>query len=155
MDVRDNAPLIAAGGGVLLFIALFMSWFGPFSAWEAFDLTDIVLALIAILAIAAGVSTFTGNAINVPGGAGATVTTAGIVAFSMVASWFFEGEERKFGLFLAVIGTIGIVVGGMQLARGGGATAPRAGTASESPTPPPPPPPPPSSSTGAGPGTGA
>src|SRR5688572_2800457 len=51
VDVRENAPLIAAGGGVLLFIALFMSWFGPFSAWEAFDLTDIVLALIAILAI--------------------------------------------------------------------------------------------------------
>ena len=156
MDVRDNAPLIAAGGGVLLFIALFMSWFGPFSAWEAFDLTDIVLALIAILAIAVGVSTFTGNTLNVPGGAGATVTTAGIVAFSMVASWFFEGEERKFGLFLAVIGAIGIIVGGMQLVRSGGAPSPRARTASDAPTQTqPPPPPPPSSSTGAGPGQGA
>jgi hypothetical protein len=71
----------------------------------------------------------------------------------MVASWFFEGEERKFGLFLAVLGTIGIIVGGLQLARGGGVTAPRARTASDAPTQTQPPPPPPPPAQG-GPGTG-
>jgi hypothetical protein len=133
--------LIAAGGGLLLFISLFLGWFGDFSAWEIFDLSDIVLALIALFAIAVGVSIFTGNPINVPGGAGGAVSVAGVLAFGMVATYVFEGEEKKFGLFLALIGTIGMVVGGMQLGRGSGTTgAPR--TRAAEPTAPPPPPPP-------------
>ena len=153
MDVRDNAPLIAAGGGLLLFISLLLSWIGDFSFWETYDIVDIVLALIALLAIAVGVAAFTGNAINPPGGPGPAVYTSGLIAFSIVAFHVLEGEDRKFGMFLALIGTIGMIVGGLQLGRG--AAGPPRTRASEAPTqtappPPPPPPPPPSSSTGTG-----
>lgn len=142
MDTRDKAPLIAAGGGLLLFIALLLSWFGEFSAWEIFDFSDIVLGLIALLAVAVGASIATGNALNVPGGPAGALTTAGLIAFGMVATWMFEGEERKFGLFLALIGTIAIIVGAMQLGRGSTAgSEPRTRVAE-----PPPPPPPPSAS---------
>jgi len=141
VDTRDNAPLIAAGGGLLLLISLFLSWFGEISAWEGFDFTDILLAAIALLAVAVGASIATGNALNVPGGPGGALSTAGLLAFGMVATWVFEGEERKIGLFLALIGAIAIIVGAMQLARGGPA-APRTRVAE--PTAPPPPPPPPS-----------
>lgn len=137
MDTTDKAPLIAAGGGLLLFIALFLSWFGGFSAWEVFDLSDIVLAAIALLALAVGASIATGNAFDVPGGASATLSAAGLIAFAMVATWFFEGEEREFGLFLALIGAIAIIVGALQLGRGTtAATEPR----TRAPDPPPPPP---------------
>ena len=139
MDVRDNAPLIAAGGGLLLFISLFLSWGGGFSAWESFDIADVVLALLALLAIAVGAGMMTGNAINPPGGPGAAVYTAGLVAFSVVAFVVLEAEERDFGLFLALIATLAIIVGGLQLGRGA-TTAPRTRT-TEPPSPPPPPPP--------------
>ena len=140
MDTRDKAPLIAAGGGLLLFISLFLSWFGEGSAWEWFDFSDIVLALIALLAIAIGASIATGNALNVPGGPAGALTTAGLIAVGMVATWVFEGEERKFGLFVALIGVIAIVVGALQLGRGTTASA-TPSTRAADPSPPPPPPP--------------
>ena len=155
MDVRDNAPLIAAGGGLLLLISLFLSWGADFSAWESFDIADILLALIALLGIAVGVGAFTGNAINPPGGPGPAVYTSGLIAFSIVAFLILEAEDRQFGLFLALIGTVGLIIGGLQMGRGGAAPAARRTPASGTPTQtPPPPPPPPSSSSGAGPGGG-
>ena len=141
MDARgNNAPLIAAGGGLLLFISLFMDWFEGVSAWEIFDVTDVVLALIALIAIAIGAMLATGNTANLPAAPSAIVTTGGLIAFSMVATYVLEGEEKKFGIFLGVIATIAIIVGGAQLARGG--AAPTTTRRANEPPPPPPPPPP-------------
>ena len=144
MDVRDNAPLIAAGGGLLLLISLFVSWIGEGSFWELYDLIDVLFALMAVLAIAVGVGIYTGNAFNVPGGPGAAVYTSGLIAFSIAAFHLLEGDERKIGIFIALIGTIGMIMGGLQLGRA--APAPRT-RVQEPPAPPPPPPPPPASPT--------
>ena len=142
MDARgNNAPLIAAGGGLLLFISLFMDWFEGVSAWEIFDVTDVVLALIALIAIAIGAMLATGNTANLPAAPSAIVTTSGVIAFSMVATFVLEGEEKKFGIFLALIATIAIIVGGTQLARGGVAPTTTRRATTEPPPPPPPPPP--------------
>jgi hypothetical protein len=136
VDTRDNAPLIAAGGGLLLFISLFLSWILNASFWELYDIVDVLFALMALLAIAVGVSIYTGNPINVPGGAGPAVYTAGLITFSITAFHLLEGEERKIGIFIALIGTIGMIVGGLQLGR----DAP-ARTRVRTPESPPPPPP--------------
>ena len=136
MNTSDNAPLIAAGGGLLLFISLFVTWFLDASAWEIFDFTDIVLAAVALLAIAVGAGIATGNPINPPGGPGSALSVAGLLSFGMVATYVFEGEERGFGIFLALIGTIAIIVGALGLGRSAAApAAPRT-----RPAPPPPPP---------------
>jgi hypothetical protein len=134
----NNAPLIAAGGGVLLFISLFMDWFEGVSAWQIFDVTDVVLALIALIVIGIGGMLATGNTANLPAAPSGIVTTSGVIAFSMVATFVLEGEEKKFGIFLALIATIAIIVGGAQLARGG-VTPPAARRSTEPPPPPPPP----------------
>ena len=138
MDVRDNAPLIAAGGGLLLFISLFLSWIGEASFWELYDIVDVLFALMALLAIAVGVGIYTGNPINLPGGAGPAVYTSGLITFSIVAYHLLEGEDRKIGIFIALLGTIGMIIGGLQLGRE--APAPR--TRVREPQSPPPPPPP-------------
>jgi hypothetical protein len=138
VDTRDNAPLIAAGGGLLLFISLFLSWILNASFWELYDIVDVLFALMALLAIAVGVSIYTGNPINVPGGAGAAVYTCGLITFSITAFHLLEGEERKIGIFIALLGTIGMIVGGLQLGR----EAPPARTRVREPSSPPPPPPP-------------
>ena len=136
MDTRDNAPLIAAGGGLLLFISLFLSWILNASFWELYDIVDVLFALMALLAIAVGVGIYTGNAFNVPGGAGPAVYTSGLITFSITAFHLLEGEERKIGIFIALIGTIGMIIGGLQLGQAAPA-APR--TRVQEPPPPPPP----------------
>jgi hypothetical protein len=140
VDTRDNAPLIAAGGGLLLFISLFLTWFLDASAWEIFDFSDIVLAAIGLLAVAVGAGIATGNPINPPGGPGAALSVAGLIGFGMTATYLFEGEERGIGLFVALIGVIAIIVGAMGLGRGTAAPATRERPAAAAPPPPPAPP---------------
>ncbi len=139
MDVRDNAPLIAAGGGLLLFISEFLDWFDILgSAWEFMDIVDVVLAVLALIAVGIGAMLATGNTTNLPSSPASIVTTSGIIAFSIVATFILEGDNQKFGIFLALVGTIAMIVGGMQLGRA--APAPR--TRVREPQAPPPPPPP-------------
>ena len=140
MDTRgNNAPLIAAGGGLLLFISLFLDWFDVLgSACEFMDIVDVLLALLALTAVAIGAMLATGNVVNLPRTPGSIVTTAGIVAFTIVATFVLEGDEHKFGIFLGLIGTIAMIVGGTQL--GAAPAAPRT-RVQEPPAPPPPPPP--------------
>ena len=142
MDARgNNAPLIAAGGGLLLFISLFLDWFDVLgSAWEFMDIVDVLLALLALTAVAIGAMLATGSAVNLPRTPGSIVTTAGIVAFTVVATFVLEGDEHSFGIFLALIGAIAMIVGGAQLAAA--PAAPRTRVREPSPPPPPPPPPP-------------
>lgn len=154
MDIRKNAPLIAAGGGVLLFISLFLKWFGAegfdetVSAWEYYDLIDIILAAIALIVAGIGVMLVTGNTANLPASPGAIVTTASLIAFTIVAANVLdvplEGIERKFGLFVALIATVAMLVGGSQLGAPGATPRTRV---QEPAAPPPPPPPPPASPT--------
>ena len=150
MDLRDNAPLIAAGGGLLLFISLFLNWLGAgdlsLSAWEYFDLVDIVLALIALIVIVIGVMLFTGNTGNLPAAPGPIVKTASIVALAIVAAFVLdpidfsgEGVDIEFGAWLGLIASIVMLVGGMQLRDAPAAPRTRV---QEPPTSPPPPPPP-------------
>ncbi len=124
---------------MLVLISLFLSWIGEVSFWELYDIVDVLFALMALLAIAVGVGLYTGNAFNVPGGAGAAVYTSGLIVFSIAAFHLLEGEDRKIGIFIALIGAIGMIVGGLQLGRA--PAEPR--TRVREPASPPPPPPPP------------
>jgi len=49
----NGGMLIAAAGGALLLVSLFLEWYEPdLSAWDTFELADLVLATTAIAAIA-------------------------------------------------------------------------------------------------------
>ena len=45
-------PLVAALGGVLLLVSLFLDWFDDFTAWTIFEVLDLVLAAIALATLA-------------------------------------------------------------------------------------------------------
>ena len=88
---------IAAAGGVLLFIFLFLPWFGDLSGWEGQSSTDIYMLITAGVAVAAAL--MPGNDTGIPGvtrtGAAALL---GIVALVLVL-WllifdFPEGDDR-------------------------------------------------------------
>jgi hypothetical protein len=51
----DIGPIVIAVGAVLLLIGLFLAWYGEFSAWDVFELTDLLLAALAVAAIVAAV----------------------------------------------------------------------------------------------------
>jgi hypothetical protein len=51
----EAGPLLVTLGALLLLVSLFLSWFdGDVSAWEAFEVWDLVLFVLALGAIAAG-----------------------------------------------------------------------------------------------------
>lgn len=49
----DAGAGVAAAGGLLLLVSLFLDWYGPYSAWTIFEAVDLVLAAIGLLAVAA------------------------------------------------------------------------------------------------------
>ena len=51
----ELGPVLVALGALALLVGLFLDWYGPISAWAAFELTDLVLAALAIAALVAAV----------------------------------------------------------------------------------------------------
>lgn len=51
----DIGPVLLALGAILLLVSLFLDWYGPLSAWNAFELTDVVLAVLGVAALVAAV----------------------------------------------------------------------------------------------------
>jgi hypothetical protein len=52
----EVGPMLVALGAIGLLVSLFMDWYGPQTAWEAFEVVEVVLAALAVaaLVIAAG-----------------------------------------------------------------------------------------------------
>ena len=52
----EVGPILVALGAALLLVSLFLDWYGPLSAWEAFEVVDVLLACLAVaaLVVAAG-----------------------------------------------------------------------------------------------------
>ena len=56
----DAGEVLAAIGGVLVFVSLFLNWFSDYTGWEAFESLDLVIALLALLAVVSALSSITG-----------------------------------------------------------------------------------------------
>jgi hypothetical protein len=84
----DAGSVVAALGGVLLLISLFLNWYGAVdgdegvSAWNSFELVDILLALLALTAILAPLAHLPGD--RAPRVAPALISAAGPIALALV-----------------------------------------------------------------------
>jgi hypothetical protein len=138
VDTRrvTTGELIAGASGLLLFLFLFLDWFGPFNAWESFDLMDILLALIGLATAGVVGARAAGAQITLPGGRGVIMALAGFAAEIMILTFLIEGEERKIGLWLGLFAAMGITYGAWTAMRERPAVPP----ATPTPTPGPPPP---------------
>ena len=47
----DAGEVVAALGGVLVFVSLFLDWFDGVSGWQSFETLDLLLALLAAFAV--------------------------------------------------------------------------------------------------------
>jgi hypothetical protein len=85
----DGGRIVVALGAALLFASLFVDWYGfgqrpdagGFTAWTAFELVDLLLALLAITAIAGALEPFVRASSRIPEG---VTAAAGPVALLLV-----------------------------------------------------------------------
>lgn len=109
-------PLLAAAGGLLLFVSLFLHWYGRLTAWGAFEVWDLVLAALALWALWAVLAPLVWEGPPREG----SLPLAGIVALVIVASQLINHppaaahhHPAAAGAWLALIGSALIAGGGV------------------------------------------
>jgi hypothetical protein len=58
----DIGPVLLALGAILLLVGLFLDWYGGATAWDVFELADVLLAALAVAALVAAVGLLTPEA---------------------------------------------------------------------------------------------
>ena len=112
----DAGEVLAAVGGVLVFVALFLSWFEGFSGWEAFEALDLVIAALALLAVVAVVASTAGWS---SGPSPRVLPWVGAALLAIVAVQLVEppptlgDAERETGAWLALAGSALVLLGGV------------------------------------------
>ena len=134
-----TADLIAGVGGVALLVTLFLTWYSAggsatlggreievslnLTAWEAFSITDVILALTALSGIGLAVLTASRRSPALPVAAAVITTTLGALATLLVFYRILnqpgpnEFLEVKFGAFLGFLSVLAVAVGGFRAIR--------------------------------------
>ncbi len=126
--------MIAGVGGLLLFLFMFLKWYGveadgtelvAANAWESFSFIDLLLFLAALVAVAVTAARAAGRLPALPIPPGQLVAIAGALAVVLVLFRLIftpgGGEEvagvefevtRKLGVFLGLLASAAIAFGG-------------------------------------------
>jgi hypothetical protein len=121
MDLRRlrAGEWIAALGGTALLVSLFFTWYSrdeALSAWQAFAITDMLLALVALSALSVVPVTAAQRMPAVPLALDAFVALAGKVAVLLVLIRMVsppgDAEGLGAGIWLALAGSAAIVAAG-------------------------------------------
>ena len=116
MDLRRlrHGEWIVGTAGAVLFVSLFLDWYGT-NAWQSFAVTDIVLAISALMGIALAVATATQRTAAVPQALSAVTVpvalAAAVLAVVHTISLPDGATERNVGLWLGLAGAVGVLVG--------------------------------------------
>jgi hypothetical protein len=54
----EMGPLLVALGAVLLIVSLFLDWYGHLSAWQSFEVVDVLLAALGVMGFIAALGAF-------------------------------------------------------------------------------------------------
>lgn len=109
-----SGEISAAIAAVLLMVSLFLPWFGDRDAWEAFDVTAVLLWCVAVAGVGLAVLTATQSKPDVPVVVAAlTAVLAGIVLVVLLYRLAdpLDGLGVRVGLYLGLLGTAGVAVG--------------------------------------------
>jgi hypothetical protein len=136
LDRLRGGELLAGAGGALLFVTMFLPWFGKvsrfctpfpghscghnFDAWKVFGFTDVVLLAAALagltMAVLAGVSSKTDTQIT----SACLTVPIGLLATLLVLYRVFEPVREldpRFGLFLGLAACLAITYGSWRAVR--------------------------------------
>jgi hypothetical protein len=148
----STGQMIAAVGGAVLIISLFLDWVSGVSlqiggasvsssasAWDVFSGMDIIMLLIGVAAIAPAVMAVTGSASGLTFNPSLVVAVLGVVAFGWALGWDLENPNAGFGAWLALFAAGAIAYGAFRGTREAPAAAVRSTPTSAAPTSPAPP----------------
>jgi hypothetical protein len=121
MDLRRlrAGDWVASLSGAALFVVLFLPWYSAgdeeASAWEMLAVIDVVLALVAALAVSLLPVTASQRVPAVPIALSAFTTLAGLIALVLVlvrlVSLPGAAEGTELGVWLGLLAALGVVVG--------------------------------------------
>jgi hypothetical protein len=109
--------------GVLMLVALFAPWYGnpSSSAWEAFTILDVILALLALAALSVPLVTATHRVPAVPLAIESLTALFGSIGVVLVLIRVLNLPDdlhgREWGLWLGLVAALGIVAGGLVAMR--------------------------------------
>jgi hypothetical protein len=113
----EAGPLLVTLGALLLLVSLFLSWFtGEITAWQAFEVWDLVLFVLALGSIAAGLALIT-QAVDLVDGR--FLPAAVIAVATIVASQIIDpppaapGQDPDTGSWLALGATLVMCLGAL------------------------------------------
>jgi hypothetical protein len=122
VDLRRIRPpeLLALLSGLLLAVALFLPWYefpsGQRDAWSALTVAELPAALAAIVALALVAVTVLQRSPALPVAVAVWTTAIGFVAVVVVTVRVLAlpglATERCYGLWLALAGSVGVLVAG-------------------------------------------
>jgi len=110
----DIGPIVLALGALLVLVGLFLPWYGDLSAWEAFELADILLAALAVAGIASAVGLLLPDAEYLdrralPWIVGATFVVVAVELLNKPP--LGAGHDLKSGAWLSFAGAVIMVIG--------------------------------------------
>ncbi|MGH2906316.1 MAG: hypothetical protein ACRDKI_06045, partial [Solirubrobacterales bacterium] len=136
-EKTTTGRLIAAAGGIVLIISLFLSWYGlsgttgniagqlnidtSFSGWQSLDIGDFVLFLIGLLAITPAALDIFDLELELPFDKGLAILVGGGIAVAWVILRILDKPgggiagsvlSLKFGIFVALVGAALVTFGG-------------------------------------------
>jgi hypothetical protein len=121
----SQGQMIAAGGGALLIISLFLSWESGFgvsaSAFDAFSGMDIIMLIVGLAAVGYAAATAMDAASGLTASAPRILSLCGIALIGWTLGWDLEDPGAGFGAWLALIATIAIAYGGYEASGTAGA----------------------------------
>jgi hypothetical protein len=113
----EAGPLLVTLGALLLLVSLFLSWFtGDITAWQAFEVWDLVLFVLALGSIAAGLALIV-QAVDLVDGR--FLPAAVIAVATIVASQIIDpppaapGQDPDTGSWLALGATLVMCLGAL------------------------------------------
>ncbi len=118
MDRRiDAAALLVAGAALLLVVSLFLDWFGVggeagASAWEVFEVLDLVLLGAALAAVAAAFGRLDSRVLLGAAGVALVVVVSQLIQPPPAA----QGAHRELGAWLALLAAAGLLAGAALVA---------------------------------------
>jgi hypothetical protein len=104
--------LIAGAGGVALLAVMWAPWFDDKNAWGSFVVTDVVLAVAALLGIALAVLQATRTSPAWPVVADVIGTVVGFIALVLLLIRLLDPPaDRAWGAFIGFVSCLAVLVG--------------------------------------------
>jgi hypothetical protein len=109
----DAGALLVAAAALLLVVSLFLDWFGldggraGYTAWEVFEVHDLLLLLAALAAVAAAFGLLDSRVLL----GAAAVAVVVVVSQLIDAPPAAQGSEREVGAWLALVAAFGLLAG--------------------------------------------